>query len=691
MTSSLQLCSSIRSSIFSLRIRFGSLPSVDSHAIAEKAELQAIQELDQSDEILYRIKHEALPCTVLPTQPALRECALPEPYTSFALDNTAADRHSIRLIATHLGGIHAVLLPKEALVQSVTELTQKAVVRDKEDGKEEDGGEIKEATVEVEALASHGNADITAPLAEKIPSPRSVPLATAEEVAPVQRAVTPPPPTVPAMEERKAKASTPKKKNAHKKAEKPMVENIASHSVASSNAVQVSKDANISTEEIKVLFATLESRLMAQIQSRSPSDGSSNVDTAQALADQLAPRIGTMIDEVLGAHLKVAVDSAVSRSLGDELHNALLRPDLSNHLTRSITSSILPPVHKTAMDVVSRVLAPHFETIMSEMADGIEAKISSGLTGIRKDIIMEQSKALLETEANLREVTTQMAAMSRSVGMLMAQNKKLELALEALQGGMAGQSNGNNDYHREAVSTPVPTSIQQIFAGQPPATPSSYTSLSSARNVSFPYSPHYASPPAPYQNRQPSYHAVQPLVAPTLPIPASISTVHQYQQAPQVNPPGMTSQEVEDILLSSLSLPNTDSDITPLQSSLTHIALQCGSPVSAIWNKAGEVTDLGKPRISQAVILTLLHRLIKGLKASAEQQLSAPLSIESTVPWIEACAAALDKNDEVISRYFNHIRAEMTDSLIQCHRLLKSRAYWWTEERLAYGILRFLQ
>lgn len=686
-TSSLILCCSIRSSIFSLRLRFAPLPSIGS-ALA-KGDDQAAA--DQSDQVLYRIKHNALPCNNLPSQPALRECALPEPYTSFALDATTVEQGSIRMLACHLGGIHALLIPKEALTQSV--LNDKPEAEEVKDSAEE----------EEDALASHNNAP--APPARQSEEASSEP----ERIASRERAVTPPFAAAPAVMTSEAKPSVvaSKQGEARKKSQQAGIpaksvkasmtkaSDSGSSIMADSDVARANKSADISTVEIKSLFNTLESNLIARLQAQTPSNHQSSDGIAQALADQLTPSMTSIIQDVVGPQVRSAVDSAVSRCLASELHDLLLRPDLSNHLTGSIISGILPSIQKTAMDVVSRVLAPHFETVMGEMAAGVEAKIIMGLTGIRKDIVAEQSKALVETEAGLKEMTIQMGTMARAMEMLLQQNNKLELALNKIQAEVVAatartQPEENGNYRTEAMQTPA----HEIFASLSTVAPSTHTP-----HTSVPFSPNYH--PAAYQGRQPSYQPMQPFYAPAPSTPTPVAHHHPQQASRSSNssssiirPPGMTSQEVEDVLLSALSSSTIESDIAPLQSSLTHIASQCGSPVFAIWDKPAATHDLGKPRISQAVILTLLHRLVKSLKSTAEnqqQQQGYSLPAEFAVPWIEACAAALDKSDEVIARYYNHIKREMTDSLIHLHRLLHHRTQWWTEERLAFGILRFIQ
>lgn len=692
-TSSLLLGCSLRSSIFSLRLRFSTLPLINSGFIAKAAGLQDETTIDESCEVLYRVGNNLLPFVVLDSRPALRECALPEPYTCLALDNSTTVEGSIRVLASHIGGIHALLIPEEALVQTVVQKETK--------------GEVEAPSSKLEERMATFPSEIKIEKEDPPLPPMEVQTSRQEVLAtsPLPEVTIEPSTKVAASKENgftsTPKASEIKKKGNHNrtasknaKIDKNLFNDNGAPRSTSTAGVQSTDDATrINREEIKTLFAQLEASFMDKMNShlQSKEEQQSSTEIAHEVVANLTPMISSLIDDLLPSHLQQAVDAAVSRSLSQDLHNLLLRPDFSLTISKSITSSILPPIQKTAMDVVSRVLAPHFENIMTEMTSRVEAKIDMGITGIRKDIIMEQSKALLETEASLNEINVKVMGISDTMQALLQQNSKLEKALEELhfsnrKSSSPSDLNGSIGHRQEILGTfPAQTPLYQGFPLQLSST-SIPPPLPSAPSFHQPYATFPSQSPqiTSNQSRQASYNYSQPHSAP-LPYP-SAPTPQQQDQSP-----GMKSQEVEDTLLTALSSPNIDSDTSLLQNALSNISSKCGSPISAIWEKSAsgsETVSLGKPRISQAVILTLLHRLIQSLNGSSDQ---SGLKVAVAVPWIEACAAALDKNDEVISRYYDHIKGNMINSLIQAHTVVKSRAPWWTDDRLSFGILRFIQ
>ncbi|UZJ54626.1 hypothetical protein CBS101457_003946 [Exobasidium rhododendri] len=712
-TSTLVLCCSLRSSIFTLRPRFTKVPFLDYEdpSVSEEAGCVKGSRYKQSDDVLYRIKKNLLPGNFLESRPVWKECALPEPYTSFAVDDTEHVQGAIRMLATHLGGIHSLLVPEEALERQV-------VAGEEEQVPEEPlQKQVEEPEADVKVVeAAHTNGKRVSPMPSS--SSQEVPEAeqadttlaaerkveAAQDVGTTAQEGSEEVSSIPALPDNRVSAAGKKQSGGKKKGKnaKAAKDNAEEEDHPKMKGNHTDREAANNNEEVKAMLEKFFVTMTEQYKSTNQQKGDASTDIARLLADQLTPMMSSMINDVLRAELQQSIATAVSKNLPDELHNLLLRPELSNHLTRSITSAIIPPIQKTAMDVISRALAPHFEAIMNDLSNRMESKMEMGLTGIRKDIVMEQSGALLETEKGLNEMTKQMTVLTRSLEVLMQQNLKLEKSIEEMKQDQKKEAitrertneGRSSAFYRETTASPVgqtplfqgfPAHIQTTnqvpFFAPPPATPSSHY-------------PSYPPPPVSRSSLQDRSRQVSlqhpPFSTPApLPLPSSSQQVYQRERS-IIAPP--SNQEVEDSLLSALSSPSIEVDIGPLRNALTSIESKVDSPLAAIWGQSTSSASGTRrtPAITQAVILTLLHRLVKCLNGQSEQ---VSLSPEMAVPWIEACSSALDKEDETISRFFEGVKYSLVEMLVQAHVQLKrtGRASWWTDERLAFGVLRFLQ
>jgi hypothetical protein len=380
---------------------------------------------------------------------------------------------------------------------------------------------------------------------------------------------------------------------------------VTAHTPVGDESAQSTRDLTtyIGMESLDERLAEAEHRILSTLKDMhlGGPNGVQEVQRSAATPNEAA--LLSKVHEQIRNDLSQSVSQVVARVLPEELRNALMRPDLVAHLQQSIVSSIITPVQKTAMDVVTRVLAPHFEDVVTGMTRKMEATVEQHMTNVRKDIVTEQSKALLESEAAVRDLTRQVGQLTSMMESLSRQNGKLERAL--------------NEIREE----------QKVL------------SLNSVRPISA----------TAVKQQEPS-----------TPVRA----------APTIN--------AEDMLLASLSDPNIERDVSRLQHTLKQLEMAFGNAHRGIRNEQGSL------RVSQAVNLALLHRLIKALSL---------MPLEEAIPWIEACSSACERNDVQIARVFEGVRQEMVRGLIEAHQhaVKLNRAPWWTGDRLYEGSLRFLR
>lgn len=587
---------SLRSSLFTLK-PFNKPTSLDridlyDEDVARRFNVEAGQSVGDGPKTIDRIQRRASIWSFDTLHPAMKECAMPETWMSFAVDDRY-EWEGIRLAALYSGGIQTLVLPHEAVKQTTlqddSELDQGVFI----------GGEATEPQVKTETdLSNHA---------------QSAP--------------------VPALDAASSQVNTAEKAHDEAIDRKQMDQTITSlrKNILSSASAEAAKSA---AEEA--------TSTRSNVHSRVDTSGIDVGQLSQSIVQNVVPAITLQVKNAVESDLQVALAQVLNQSLPSELHNAFLRPDINAYLTKTITNSIIPTVQKTAMDVVTRAMAPHFEEVISDLTTKVEGRIEQGMTNVRKDIVVEQSKALLESEAAMRDLTRQVGQLTSMMEGLGRQNAKLERAL--------------NDVREEQK-------VLSLNSIRPPTSAGTHQGRSSVTNIN---------PLSPNRSTASGINGQISSVLGSAPTPSTFaSSFTQSNPAPQ--------QDVEDTLLSALSNQSNDHDPTALQTALTSLESRFGSAYAAIRSPEGTL------RISQAVNLAMIHKLIKILQSNAIP--------EKIIPWIEACCSICDRSDVHIARVFEGIKREMLENLFQAHHqlfTLTNRTPWWTRERLNEGILRYI-
>lgn len=597
-SATLLLASSLRSSVFVTQIYQQSTP-----ALSKTSTVDNNAKTTTADS-LFGATAELLSSLT----PLMRECSLEESWTTFSVASAEPSTGALRIVAATAAGIQVVSLPGEALKQTFSEVPKSLMA---------DSGSVAVA-------------DETESQTEQVRSE--------DAIAPGQTALTPASDTANAAE-----GSTPEQDK--------QAEHVARH-VKEQKQDVLGKEFATSTQ-LSTLLAAMERNILDAVAAHEEESGAAiqnAEETAQAIVRRLVPKLNAAIKEAVREDLVQSVVDVVHESLPEELHKLLTRPDVNAQLTKSISSSVVQPVQRTAMDVVSRVLAPHFEEVMSELTTRVERKLDMSITGIRKDIVTEQGKALLGTEASVSELVQHVRNLASQVEHLARQNGKLEKAITEVR---EEQKVMSFESIRGGRSSSIPP--QQISAALPPAQYSQYA------------------------ERVPSS------AAPRAGVPQMQASSQPPPPPPVVAPPAQPLPDVEDALLGVLSSPMLEQDASLLQRKLGMLEHAYGSARASFWDEQGGL------RVSQAVILTLLHRLTKALGKPAFNP--AEMAPEQCVPWIEACCIARDRADSTVAPYFDSLRREIIDGIIGAHQKFAAsgRATWWSSHRLEVGILQHLQ
>ncbi|KAF9228666.1 hypothetical protein BS17DRAFT_772338 [Gyrodon lividus] len=324
------------------------------------------------------------------------------------------------------------------------------------------------------------------------------------------------------------------------------------------------------------------------------------------------------LEHITRTEVRAALDEHVGRGLTEfiqnnlpvEIEKLLLRPDISNLFASILSTNLNPLIERYVKDTISKAFVPAYSQQTSAMHQDILREMRTEILNVKKDSMTWQTEAARSQESLIRDL-------EHSVRVLSDQVKFLTM-------------NATNPHHRmPSGSSPVPgiTSVgpQPLHRQQniPPSTQSSYTTQ--------PHSsyPQQTQPPPIHGSWYASPNIAAPQashpIAPPPPPPPSSS---------QRSPPAQ-SEEWDDTYLAVLGT----QDPKQLRELLARSNPEIVMPLN------------GPGPLSQAVILTLLHRLaaIVGETPPIDE------AFKSALWWLQRAATVLNINEPLISPYIARV------------------------------------
>ncbi|KAL8281317.1 hypothetical protein RQP46_006351 [Phenoliferia psychrophenolica] len=645
-SSTLFVSSSLRGSLFSLRLSFPSLPF-----------------LPQTDDDVGLLSLPPSPSpalsSLLPHITHLTEIPTPEPVLSFILDDTSPDptlpKKLLSAVACHPAGVHSIAF-RHARVDTGL------LVPGGGDG---DGsrrmsleGSIhvqSEVVVEVDAPAP-GDVLLTRSrsvsikreptvdiIEEELEPSLATPAAAAVEVAVVPEVPAAPIPSAsPSKKNGKGKggARSPKDKDVDVKTEDIVANAWATGSAAGaggkkkggggggggastsgeSSSVEVVRELKKLEESLPLKIAkivqqemdkhaqrydedraldqaadtTRQETMLKLVSTTLTKNTSKLVETTikDQVRQQVVPAISKLVSAAMSSQVPPAITSALSTTLPAELERLFARPEITLTLARTIAASIAPRIQADVLAVVQRTVVPSLALSVEGAVEGVMDFVRREMVDVRKEIVREQSDALEETE---REVH----ALRRDVVDLKGALARMETLILALQ-----------------PSAPLP--IVNAAA----------SSSSRTRTV--------VSPPQPHPRESKAY------------------------QLPQIPRPSTPPAAYEDMFTNALQ-PDNDPEFTTLLNLVNY------APTGRVDALFPNNPDGQKSCISPAVVLSLAFRL-----AQVFGNKKGPLDDagKRQASWIRKSLGAMDAKDEATRGYTPGIIERIMNSLQQRHQSL---------------------
>ncbi|KAI9458037.1 hypothetical protein F5148DRAFT_1221565 [Russula earlei] len=307
------------------------------------------------------------------------------------------------------------------------------------------------------------------------------------------------------------------------------------------------------------------------------------------------------VKAVLNGQIAKGLGDSMNQTLPNEIERLLLRPDVSNHVARTFSSAVTPIIERHVKEAINKILIPAYTAQSSSMHQELSREIRTEMLNIKKEVIAWQSDALRGQESVIRELEQSVRTLSEQIKFLSI-NTGTPLQQPQVRNS-PGPATGTGSMISFSQQQPFrhagpPVNVPQLY-GPPPQQPPQQPNLQGSW---FP-----SGIPAPQASH------------PALPPPT------------QQTPPAPTEELWDDTYLNVLGT----QDIRQLRELLARSNPEIVMPLK------------GQSPLSQAVILTLVHRLAGAIGESAP----VDESFKSSMWWLQRAATVLNTNDPLIAPY----------------------------------------
>ncbi|KAL4065366.1 hypothetical protein J3A83DRAFT_4375900 [Scleroderma citrinum] len=324
----------------------------------------------------------------------------------------------------------------------------------------------------------------------------------------------------------------------------------------------------------------------------------------------------TEVRAALNEHVGRGLTEYIQNNLPIEMEKLLLRPDVSSHFASILSTNLNPLIERYVKDSVSKTFLPAYSQQTSAMHQDILREMRAEILNVKKDSITWQTEAARGQEALIRELEHSVRVLSDQVKFLTMNASTLSSAHHRVVGGGSPVPSVPNisSITTQPLHRQLPVTQSTAYSNQP--TTASYPQQTQPPSIhgSWYSSPTIAAP-----------QASHPLAPPPPPPPLSQA------QASQRSPPTTQSEEWDDTYLSVLST----QDPKQLRELLARSNPEIVMPLN------------GPGPLSQAVILTLLHRLA----ATVGETPPVDEAFKSALWWLQRAATVLNINEPLISPY----------------------------------------
>ncbi|TFK67911.1 hypothetical protein BDN72DRAFT_842508 [Pluteus cervinus] len=355
-----------------------------------------------------------------------------------------------------------------------------------------------------------------------------------------------------------------------------------------------------------------------------------------AVKNEVQNSVLPSLENITKNEIKSALNDQVGRGMVDvisqtlplEVEKLLLRPDISGHFAHILSTNLTPLIERQIKDAVSKTFLPIYSQQSSALHQDLVRELRTEVHGLKSELTAWQTEAFRSHETTIRELEHTVRTLSDQVKYLTMGSQLHHLQQQSQQ---AHNSPGPHIPQSQGPMTQLRT--QNL----PPTTqPSSGFSLGSA---SFP-------PPQQQQQQQQQQQPPPPpvmhstwfpstIAAPQASHPATLPQPPQQTATQQDRSPPIKNEQWDELYLSVLHT----QDAAKLRDLLSRTNPELIMPLN------------GPPLVSQAVILTLIHRL----SAVVGESTPNDESFKTSLWWLQRTVALLRPEDKLITDFIPRV------------------------------------
>jgi hypothetical protein len=321
----------------------------------------------------------------------------------------------------------------------------------------------------------------------------------------------------------------------------------------------------------------------------------------------------------LNDHVGRGLVDVIAQNLPIEVEKLITRPDITSHFAHVLSNNLSPLIERQVKDAVNKTFLPVYTQQSSNLHQEVLREFRGEIHRLKNEITSYQAEAFRNYETSLRDLEHTVRVLNDQVKFLSAQ---------------AAQPVPNHHIQQQVQQGPQSSPANNLPGGGPiPRQP-----LPPVPQGPSAYPPHpYQTAPAPIPQQQPpSATAVQQqqqpwfnIAAPQASHPATIP-----QPQPERTPP-IKAEQWDDIYLGVLHT----QDPAKLRDLLSHSNPDIIMPLN------------GPSLVSQAVILTLVHRL----SAIVGETPPNDDSFKTSLWWLQRSVSVLRPEDKLITDFIPRV------------------------------------
>ncbi|PWN41284.1 hypothetical protein IE81DRAFT_348437 [Ceraceosorus guamensis] len=383
--------------------------------------------------------------------------------------------------------------------------------------------------------------------------------------------------------------------------------------------------ANVTVPDLEALIKEMEQRLLASLERNQNAHKGLTIgpEFVRSVVASLLPQISHIVSESVRMQM-----NGLLQTFPAEIHHMLLSPQVATQLASSLAQIFFPTFQRLGIDVVTHALTPRLEQITSQLVDTLQADVQAEMTGVRKEVVAQQSDAMLDLQKSVDRMSKNLTLVTDNVQSMVEENAKLRASLDDTRQQLE-QSNTTIEQLRRSLSQGVPP--QQIHNVTRPN--ALFSTAVANQRTSSPHTPRRL--PTASHSISPQHYYVTSPHQPNLqrdffhsPAPPNFTTP---------TPAHQPLDNMEDLLISALSTPNVEEDVSPVTRLLEGLPV----PSESLWDQS-----TSRLRCSNPVILALLHRISTSLdKRGTPSPRIAAL-------WMLALSIAVDHRSADIASYW---------------------------------------